>query len=270
VKSGVRGIITTLLVCIAMAGVARGSEPHAGAAQARIAGGDWRSILPTGEGKPSVRVAPFKLDRTPVTNAQFLAFVRRHPEWRRGQSPAALVDAGYLRNWQSADELGPAAEPDQPVTEVSWFAARAFCEARGSRLPTWYEWEIAAAADESQEDARNRAGWQQRILGWYARPSNQPLARVGMDPPNFHGVHDLHGLVWEWVEDFNALMMSGDSRERGDPDQLKFCGSGAMASEDPGDYALAMRLALLSSLEAKSTTKNLGFRCASDDKEERR
>jgi formylglycine-generating enzyme len=264
----VREIITTLLVCFVLAGVANGSEPIDGTVQARIAGGDWRSILPTGKGKPRVRVAPFRLDRTPVTNAQFLAFVRQNPEWRRGQPPAVMVDAGYLKHWQSATQLGLTAESDQPVTEVSWFAARAFCEARGARLPTWYEWEIAAAADESEKDARNRPGWQQRILGWYARPSSHALVRVGTEPPNFYGVHDLHGLVWEWVEDFNALMMSGDSRERGDPDQLKFCGSGAMAFEDPGDYALAMRLALLSSLEAKSTTKNLGFRCASDDGEE--
>ncbi len=77
-------------------------------------------------------------------------------------------------------------------------------------------------------------------------------------------MRDLHGLVWEWVEDFNALMISGDSRNQGDPDILKFCGTGALALEDRSNYALAMRLALLSSLQANATTTNLGFRCAQD------
>jgi formylglycine-generating enzyme required for sulfatase activity len=85
---------------------------------------------------------------------------------------------------------------------------------------------------------------------------------VGTTPANVYGIRDLHGLVWEWVEDFNALMISGDSREQGDPDLLKYCGSGALSLEDRENYALAMRLALLSSLEAHATTLNLGFRCA--------
>jgi hypothetical protein len=68
---------------------------------------------------------------------------------------------------------------------------------------------------------------------------------VGTTPANVYGIRDLHGLVWEWVEDFNALMISGDSREQGDPDLLKYCGSGALALEDRENYALAMRLVLL-------------------------
>jgi protein SCO1/2 len=77
-----------------------------------------------------------------------------------------------------------------------------------------------------------------------------------------YGIHDLHGLVWEWVEDFNALFISGDNREQGDPDLLKFCGSGALSVADRENYPVMMRLAMLSSLKARSTTVNVGFRCA--------
>jgi formylglycine-generating enzyme required for sulfatase activity len=233
------------------------------AGMAKVQGTEWRSILPTGTQRETVRVPPFMLDRTPVTNESFLAFVRAHPQWRRDRVPSSLADSRYLSHWAGALTLGSSADPQQPVTSVSWFAASAYCESRGERLPTWYEWEVAAAADEHVRDARHRAGWQESILRWYSSPSNSRLARVGSQPANVYGIHDLHGLVWEWVEDFNALMISGDSREQGDPDILKFCGSGALSLQDRENYALAMRLALLSSLQSNATTINLGFRCAS-------
>lgn len=256
-----RALYAIALACIATLVEA---EPAAREQLIRVAGGPWRSILPTGTTEATVRVAPFHLDRVPVTNAQFLSFVRAHPEWRRGGTAAVLADAGYLRDWRGPLDLGSGARPDQPVTGVSWHAARAYCKARRARLPAWYEWELAAAADENRSDARKLPDWQQQILAWYSRPSSHLLERVGAGEPNFHGIHDLHGLVWEWVEDFNALMIASDSREQGDPDVLKYCGTGALAIEDRANYAVAMRIALLSSLQASSTTSNLGFRCATD------
>jgi formylglycine-generating enzyme len=70
--------------------------------------------------------------------------------------------------------------------------------------------------------------------------------------------------VWEWVEDFGAMMVSGDNREQGDPDLMKFCGTGALTMEQKENYAVLMRIAMLSSLKAAYTTANLGFRCARD------
>ena len=79
--------------------------------------------------------------------------------------------------------------------------------------------------------------------------------------PNLFGVRDLHALVWEWTDDFSALMVTSDSRDQGDPDRLKFCGEGALSLRDRNNYALLMRIAMLSSLKATDTTANLGFRC---------
>jgi formylglycine-generating enzyme len=211
-----------------------------------------------------VAVATFELARMPVTNAQFLAFVTAHPEWRRGNVAVVFAEDRYLSHWDRPLVPGVAALAEQPVTRVSWFAAQAYCEAQGARLPTWSEWEYAAAADALREDARQDPAWRERVLAWYSRPSTAPLASVGASEPDVHGVHDLHGLVWEWVEDYSAMLVSADNREQSDPDLLEFCGAGALSTDDRENYAVLMRIAMLSALEADDTIGNVGFRCARD------
>ena len=154
--------------------------------------------------------------------------------------------------------------PSQPVTRVSWFAAEAYCESENARLPTWYEWEYAAAADGQRADARKDPAWRDRVLLWYSRPSNVPVPEVG-GPADLHGVRDLNGLVWEWVDDFNALLVGSDSRDQDGADKFKFCGAGALNMQEKENYATLMRVAMLSSLKASDTTINLGFRCAKPD-----
>lgn len=234
------------------------------AAPATIAGATFNSVLPQGKAADPVTLRAFRLDRRPVTNAQFLAFVRANPRWQRARVVPLFADATYLSHWETPLELGARALPQQPVTHVSWFAAKAYCAARGARLPTWHEWEYAAAASESVPDARQDPQWRQRILDWYAQPSGAALPEVGRSPANFHGVQDLHGLVWEWTLDYNALLVSTDSREQGGADRLQFCGEGALSVADRDNYAVLMRIAYLSSLEASYSVGNLGFRCAMD------
>ena len=242
------------------------------AASAAPAPGDWVS-MPGGTFKSALRyedlpagsrVAPFALMHTPVTNAEYLEFVRAHPEWRRDRVPVALAEARYLSHWRSAASPGLGAMTDQPVTWVSWFAASAYCEAQGARLPTWQEWEFAAAADETRTDARADPAWRERILAWYSRPSSEPLPATGASPANAYGVRDMHGLVWEWVDDASALLVSTDDREQGSADRQRFCGAGALSMDDRDNYAILMRVAMLSSLGAADATGNLGFRCARD------
>lgn len=225
---------------------------------------DFSSVLRYEDTDGTVQVAPFELMARSVTNAQFLAFVVAHPQWRRGAVPPVFAEARYLEHWRGPLDLGDAAGPQQPVTRVSWFAASAYCEAQGARLPTWAEWEVAAAADETRRDARADPAWRERILAWYGRPSNQPLPDVGQGTPDANGVYDLHGLVWEWVEDYAAMLVSADNRDQSDPDRLKFCGAGALSTDDRENYAVLMRIAMLSALEAEHVTANLGFRCARD------
>lgn len=212
------------------------------------------------DASPAVRVESFQLEVVPVTNEQFLAFVRRDERWRRDRAVRLFADQGYLSHWASPTELGEA-RPRQPVTNVSWFAARAYCDSIGRRLPTEHEWEMVAKADETQRDASRDPVFVQRILRWYSRPRGE-LTDVGLQPANRHGVRDMHGLVWEWILDFNAAMIAGDDRQRDDARNERFCGGASVQAQDVADYAAFMRYAYRSSLRAQYTVPNLGFRCA--------
>jgi formylglycine-generating enzyme required for sulfatase activity len=228
-----------------------------------IAGGKFESVLPPSPEVKTADVPPFRLDVTPVSNADFAKFVRKHPEWRRDRVAGLFADDGYLRHWASPTEPA-AAMAKQPVTQVSWFAASAYCEARGARLPRWHEWELAAAASDKVRDARNDPAWRQQILDWYSRSARGGLPDVGLSPANYYGVRDLHGVVWEWVEDAGSMLVSEDSREQGDPNRDRFCGSGAINLEQKENYAMLMRIAMLSSMKASYSSNSMGFRCATD------
>lgn len=246
-------IVGTLLV---LASSAAADKPRA---SVRIGPGTYRPIFPASPAENEVPVAAFRLDRTPVTNSEFLAFVTAHPEWRRDRAKPLVVDERYLSHWASADSLG-SARAKAPVVRVSWFAARAYCASRGGRLPLEPEWELAAAASETKRDASRDPKFQARVLGWYTQLAPPVLPDVGITR-NAWGVSDMHGLVWEWIEDFSAALVDADSRT---PDRKMFCGGGGATSRDTAAYATFMRIALRSSLDARSTTAVLGFRCAYD------
>ena len=73
-----------------------------------------------------------------------------------------------------------------------------------------------------------------------------------------HTGHDLHGLIWEWVGDFD-LSLGGETGGAGED---KFCGVAAKSALDRGDYPAFLRFGLRSSLKADYTIHTLGFRCA--------
>ena len=210
---------------------------------------------------PRTQVARFRIDAYPVTNEDFRVFVTEHAEWRRSRVARLFADSEYLANW-SSDIAFHDGSDRQPVTQVSWFAAQAYCEAAGGKLPTEAEWEFVARADERHVDASSDTQFVQRILSWYARPQTAEVRNVGQNRPNFWDVFDMHGLVWEWVDDFNASMASGDDRERGDTTSERFCGGSALGAADVANYASFMRYAFRASLRASYTVRNLGFRCA--------
>jgi len=254
-----RAVVSGLLaLCIggAVSAVARAAD------YVSIAAGEFASVLASdAQVKPS-SAATFAMRTTPVTNREFLEFVNRNPDWARGRVSRVFADTQYLSHWQLARDLGDATLAHQPVTRVSWFAAQAFCEAErpGGRLPSWLEWERVAAADATHTDARANPAWRAEILSWYGTASSVILASVG-GTANAYGIQNMHGLIWEWVDDFNALLVAADSRSQGDPDKLQFCGAGAISLKDRDNYAVLMRIALLSSLKAVDTTRHLGFRC---------
>lgn len=226
-----------------------------------ITGGEFRSVIPESEGDNLVRVADFFLQEAPVTNAEFLKFVLHNNAWQRGRALQLFVDDEYLSQWSGPISLNTDSRPKRAVSQVSWFAADAYCQSLDARLPSWYEWEYVAAASADSADARSSPEWRQEILSWYSQIGGHDVD-VRERPANYYGVFDLHGMLWEWVDDYSALLVTGDNREQGGADKLQFCGAGAITMEEKENYAVLMRVAMLSSLEGRYTTRNLGFRCA--------
>ncbi len=228
-----------------------------------------QSVVPGSVLNKPTLVPGFEMRTTPVSYAEYAEFLRASPKWQRTAIPALFADELYLHRWENATEPGAWASPAQEVTSVSWFAAQAYCASEHARLPNWAEWELVAAADETHADARGDPAWRARILSWYAAPAN--ASAIPPDsPPNYYGIRDMHGVIWEWVNDFNALLISADSRVQGSADKLQFCGAGADNLQFKENYAVLMRVALLSSLTGASTTDNLGFRCARSPAEEKK
>lgn len=227
-----------------------------------IPAGTYTPLFRTTADLPQVKVAAFLLAERPVTNADYLVFVTANPQWRRSRISPLFADSSYLENWAADLEPGPRAPAEAPVVRVSWFAARAYARWVGQRLPTTAEWELAARAGYTQPDGKNDEALNRDLYAWLARPVPAVQPAVGRGRPNLHGVRDLHGLVWEWVEDFNTAMVTGESRADSGLERNLFCGAGAVGAKDTSDYAAFMRLALRSSLQANNTTTALGFRCA--------
>jgi iron(II)-dependent oxidoreductase len=166
-----------------------------------------------------VTVAPFYIAATPVTNAEYAAFVddggyrrrelwsRRGWDWRRrenAQHPLFWVAGGggwYECRFGAEVPL----EPWHPVAHVNWYEAEAWCRWAGRRLPTEAEWEMAATLEPASGHKR-RFPWgdgaprpEQANLDYRAGGTIDVRALPAGDSPV--GCRQMIGNVWEWVDD---------------------------------------------------------------------
>ena len=132
-----------------------------------------------------VHVKDFHLGRYPVTNEEYSRFLKENSDM---SEPEYWADRQFN-------------QPRQPVIGVSWQDAGAYARWAGLRLPTEAEWEYACRAGTR---TRFYTGDKDKDLdraGWYAKNSGNQLHPVGEKEPNGFGLYDMHGNVWEWVED---------------------------------------------------------------------
>lgn len=245
------------LVFAAALGVA--AEPE----MALIPASKYRPLFRGEKDAKEIAVPAFQLDRRAVTNGELLEFVRANPKWQRSQVKRLFADERYLAHWAGDLDLGNA-RAAQPVTHVSWFAAKAYAAAQRKRLPTTAEWEVTGGVGFTNMDGKKDVEFVQAIARWYATPSPDVLPDAGSGRANVFGVRDLHGVIWEWTSDFNSALVTGDARGDTGIERQLFCGSGSLGATDRSDYAAFMRFGMRSSLKASYTVHNLGFRCARD------
>ena len=231
-----------------------------------IPGGTYIPMYKDGDDKER-KVEPFYIDQYPVTNGDYMEFVKANPNWTRSQVKRLFADETYLMHWHSDLDFGPDVVKNTPVTNVSWFSARAYAKWKGKRLPTIDEWEFVAAAYMCNARGYDNPDYNQIILDWYSKPNPETPASVGTTYKNYWNVYDMHGLVWEWVSDYNSSLITGESRADSSLDRQLFCGSGAVNANDVKDYAAFMRYSFRSSLKGKYAVPNLGFRCCKDIEE---
>ena len=133
----------------------------------------------------------FYLGRYEVTQAQWQAVMGTAP-W----------------SGRFAVELGS----DYPAVYVSWEDAQAFTgelnELAGSdlyRLPTEAEWEYACRAGSTTPWSSGDDRGLLKDYAWFIDNAGVPYTHeVGRKKPNSWGLYDMHGNVWEWVQDWYA------------------------------------------------------------------
>ena len=166
---------------------------------------------------------PFWIDRTPVTNGEYLDFMRdggyRRPElwseagiaWLAGSKVEApkywwLENGSWLR--RSMDRV-TAPDPSAAVIHVCYHEAEAFARWAGKRLPTEREWEVAASWDPARSVARDYPWGDTEAT---ARVANVDQLSFDVAPVDAYqanvsasGCYGMIGDVWEWTSsDFAA------------------------------------------------------------------
>ncbi|RKU18995.1 hypothetical protein C6501_01605 [Candidatus Poribacteria bacterium] len=145
----------------------------------------------------TVYVDAFYMDETEVTNVQFKEFLLENPSWQKGRIEARFHDGDYLKHWNGNNY--PNGKGNHPVRYVSWYAAMAYSEWTGKRLPTEAEWERAARGGLAGKKYPNGNMITPRDANYDKNVGD--TTPVGRYPANGYGLYDMVGNVWEWCLD---------------------------------------------------------------------
>lgn len=166
------------------------------------------------EEKPSrkVKVAAFQLAKTEVTNKQYVAFLNEKGRSKDSAKPWFETKAEDSRSQIIMKDNTFHVEKDfenYPVVNVSWYGASAYVDwlkektGKAYRLPSEAEWEYAArAGSETAYSWGNKIGKNKANCdGCGSQWDDKSPAPVASFSANAYGLYDIHGNVWEWVQD---------------------------------------------------------------------
>ena len=179
-----------------------------------------------------VTIASFSIMATEVTNAQYRLLRKDH---------------------EGADE--------QPAISINWNEAKAFCEDLGYRLPSEAEWEYAARAGSQTQYAFGDDVSELERYAWYDKNSKGEAQAVATREPNAWGLYDMHGNVWEWVQDCWHDNYEGAPSDGSAWEDAK-CGLRVLRGGAFSNPAVILRSAFRSWGLPERWGRDYGFRCA--------
>lgn len=232
-------------------------------------------------------IAPFYMDESPVTVAEFKRFVKETGYVTQAESfgDAVVFDLDKRKwelrpgaNWKQP--LGPdyeAAQDNHPVTQVSHNDAIAYCQWAKKRLPTEAEWEHAA---RNARNTRTKYSWGENITDNQEYKANIwqgtfPAINTGEDGYLFTcpigtfgktelGLTDISGNVWEWCQDWYLPYDSSQEDYEPREDSEKVMRGGSFMC-DPS-YCHGYRVSGRSGSTPETGLFHVGFRCVIDIK----
>jgi formylglycine-generating enzyme required for sulfatase activity len=188
----------------------------------------------------------YKIDRYPVTNAEYKGFVQD-----TGREPP--------RHWQGGDY--PAGAANHPVVNVTWHDAAAYARWAGKRLPTEAEWERAARGTDGLTWPWG-SEWQGDCCN-SEEAGVKDTTPVGIFPDGRspYGVDDMAGNVWEWCADW----LAEDAYRSGEKANPRGPKAGERKVVRGGAYAwgkVVVRCSFRYGFYPRHWSDNTGFRCA--------
>ena len=212
----------------------------------------------------TVKLDAFYIDKYEVTNAQYKKFLEANPQWRKDQIDRKYHNMQYLQDWDENDY--PSGKGDYPVAYVSWYAAKAYAEWAGKRLPTEAEWEKAARGglvgkryprgNRITHDDANYGG----TVGKDFWNGTSPVASF---LPNGYGLYDMAGNILEWCADW----YDSEYYARSPKENPKGPSSGEIRVRRGGSWSggpSILRVACRLHEGSDAALDDTGFRCVQD------